>query len=351
MAITYHAGRRIQGTSTDFGTAGAGIPAVSGGWKEVGRTTLGSAGTTIDVSSIPDKRYYMVLVDHIASGSSQPDCRFNSDSGSNYSYRWSNDGSNGTSINQTNIKSSNGWNTSEFNVNYISNLASKEKLTCFFACSNRGAGAGTAPSRTEVANKWANTSDVISSMNYVNGAGGSFDTGTECVVLGFDPDDTHTTNFWEELASVELGSAGANIGSGTITAKKYLWIQTLIKPAAACNVKITFNSDTGSNYVDRYSYNGGADSTRTSQSNMSLDLSGNNALKFYNLFIVNNSANEKLIIGHSVDPTATGAGTAPDRAEHVAKWVNTSAQITDIDFDSTSGNYAAGSIIKVWGSD
>ena len=84
---------------------------------------------------------------------------------------------------------------------------------------------------------------------------------------------------------------------------------------------------------------------------MSLDLSGNNALKFYNLFIVNNSANEKLIIGHSVDPTATGAGTAPDRAEHVAKWVNTSAQITDIDFDSTSGNYAAGSIIKVWGSD
>ncbi len=35
MAITYHAGRRIQGTQADFD----GTPAVSGGWKELGRTT------------------------------------------------------------------------------------------------------------------------------------------------------------------------------------------------------------------------------------------------------------------------------------------------------------------------
>ena len=60
MATTYQAGRRIQGTSTDFGTDGAGISGVSGGWKEVGRTTLGSNTSTIDVSSIPDKRYYMI---------------------------------------------------------------------------------------------------------------------------------------------------------------------------------------------------------------------------------------------------------------------------------------------------
>ena len=40
MTVTYHSGRRIQGTQADFD----GTPAVSGGWKEVGRTTLGSAG-------------------------------------------------------------------------------------------------------------------------------------------------------------------------------------------------------------------------------------------------------------------------------------------------------------------
>ena len=59
MAITYHAGRRIQGTAADR----AEVPAVSGGWKEVGRTTLGSANQFIDVESLPDKRYYMMLLD------------------------------------------------------------------------------------------------------------------------------------------------------------------------------------------------------------------------------------------------------------------------------------------------
>jgi hypothetical protein len=30
-----------------------------GGWVELGRTTLGSAGDSISVASLPDKRYYM----------------------------------------------------------------------------------------------------------------------------------------------------------------------------------------------------------------------------------------------------------------------------------------------------
>jgi hypothetical protein len=37
--------------------------------------------------------------------------------------------------------------------------------------------------------------------------------------------------------------------------------------------------------------------------------------------------------------------------ENVGKWSNTSAQITEIDIDSTSGNFSSTSIIKVWGSD
>jgi hypothetical protein len=51
------------------------------------------------------------------------------------------------------------------------------------------------------------------------------------VVLGWDPADTHTSNFWEELASVDLsGGAATNIDSGTITAKniygfKYMQIR------------------------------------------------------------------------------------------------------------------------------
>jgi hypothetical protein len=70
------------------------------------------------------------------------------------------------------------------------------------------------------------------------------------------------------------------------------------------------------------------------------------------MFIINNSANEKLVIGHTVDQNTAGAGTAPDRLESVAKWANTSDQITEIDVTNTSGgSFDTGSIIKVWGSD
>ena len=86
MAITYHAGRRIQGTSTD-------ATAVSGGWKEIGRTTLGSSGDNISVASLPDKRYLMFLTYNTATGGSAIQrVRLNSDTGSNYARRNSWDG-------------------------------------------------------------------------------------------------------------------------------------------------------------------------------------------------------------------------------------------------------------------
>jgi len=79
MTISYHSGGRLQATSTDY-NSGAGIPAVSGGWKELARTTLGSAGDTISVASLADKRYYMVLVDKQNSGEASDTFRFNNDS-------------------------------------------------------------------------------------------------------------------------------------------------------------------------------------------------------------------------------------------------------------------------------
>jgi hypothetical protein len=55
--------------------------------------------------------------------------------------------------------------------------------------------------------KWANTSNPIDdSLNFKRSIKWRFCTGSEVVVLGWDPADTHTSNFWEELASVELGS-------------------------------------------------------------------------------------------------------------------------------------------------
>ena len=56
------------------------------------------------------------------------------------------------------------------------------------------------------------------------------------------------------------------------------------------------------------------------------------------------------MISHEVSQQDAGAANAtPSRNETVAKWANTSSQITRITTKDI-GTYAIGSIIKVWGS-
>ena len=328
-----------------------------GGWVEVGRTTLGSAGDDITVSSLPDKRYYMILSDLQDNGSSiSSQIRLGNssiDTGSNYAKRTSKaGGADATATSQSTIDVNTGFAASEdsFNITYIANKSNKEKLIQNWWTSN-AAGAGNAPYRIECAAKWANTSNSLDIFNNHNAEAGSYNTGSEAVVLGWDPADTHTTNFWEELASVNASGSSTNLSSGTITAKKYLWVQAYTSDVAG-DVNMTFNNVTTSTYARRYSTNGGSDNTGASAANLNnLIGAGNGTKTFGNCFIVNNSANEKLCMFHHIRQNAAGAGTAPTRMESVGKWANTSAQITEIDIDSTSGNFSSNSIIKVWGSD
>ena len=66
------------------------------------------------------------------------------------------------------------------------------------------------------------------------------------------------------------------------------------------------------------------------------------------IFIINNSANEKLLIIHQNAGGTAGAGNAPYRGEFVAKWANTSNQINIIGFGSGGSNtLSSTSIMKV----
>ena len=352
MAITYHSGRRLQGTQADFD----GTPAVSGGWKEVGRTTLGSANADITVSSLPDKRYYMYLVDgHRTSLTVDGFVRLGNgsvDTGSNYSRRLSSGGgSDSTVINQAGISD---WypSTGDLNfltVGYISNLSGNEKLIMDNKVTQNTAGASNAPNRIEQVGKWSNTSNPLDIVNF-NASSNTFASGSEVVVLGWDPADTHTTNFWEELASVSGTGSSTEISSGTISAKKYLWLQMWNDTGATSYTSMTFNNDTGSNYARRTSEDGSADSTAVSETAALIPPNVTGA-HFMNIFIINNSANEKLCMFSNVGGSSAGAGTVPLRSEGVFKWANTSAQITEIDMTSSSGNYTSNSILKVWGHD
>ena len=345
------------GLGNSLQTAQGGSGAV-GGWVELARTTLGSAGDSIDVTSLPDKRYYMFLTSDQNTGAVDYQITFNADTGTNYARRSEvNGGTDTTATTESNIYmlgSNSGGNGKPANfVGHISNLSGKEKLLQAHAVYQDTAGATTAPGRMADVGKWSNTSSAIDQITISNASAGSYSTGAELVVLGWDPADTHTTNFWEELASVN-GDGTGGFDTGTFTSKKYLWVQAYLDPSTSArnNFRVGNSTvDTGTNYTNRGSTDGGADSTETSVTIVRGNATSYSTPSFFNMFIINNSANEKLVIGHTVIQNTAGAGTAPNRIEFVSKWANTSNQIDIIEAFPSSGNYSTTSQIKVWGSD
>jgi hypothetical protein len=304
------------------------------------------------VTSLSDKRYYMYL-SHYTSNADGQRIEINSDTGSNYSQRFSTNGaSDSTGINQSNIVAGYGGSgLEEFNVGYIANKSDKEKLTQTFASSYGASGAGTAPNRRECTGKWANTSAAISSFDF-KPATSTFQSGAEVVVLGWDPADTHTTNFWEELASVDADGT-SNTLSASITSKKYLWVQCYAESSAGSISFRVGNTtlDSGTNYASRISSNGGAEDVTTGVDAMT-GLTSTTPI-FWNFFIINNSANEKLAINHVARQKNAGAANAPQRIEGVYKWANTSAQIDILGFVAADvgATVLSNSTMKIWGSD
>ena len=329
-----------------------------GGWIELGRTTLGATSDIIDVTSFSDKRYYMVLTNGINSGVLGLRTRVGTttiDTGSNYARRISNNGgADSTAINQS-FADLAGFDQAvpNFQVAYTANLSANEKLIQGWSINGQASGDATAPQRTEGVAKWVNTAAPLQSWRSYNASTGDFASGSEVVVLGWDPTDTHTTNFWEVLADVDLSTGIDNvIESGTFTAKKYLWIQfSYTVDGTNGNERFRFNADTAGNYSNRYSVNGAADSTQTGDAFIYARVQGNqNNTVFVNSFVINNSANEKLAITHNGYNNTDGAANAPIREEIVGKWANTAAQITSFDIIRSAGNFEKDSFLKVWGS-
>ncbi len=158
-------------------------------WEELGRTTLGSAGDTITVSSLPARKYLTVLWHCVSAVNNiQPVLRFNNDTGSNYSLTYSqNFGAVATLTSQTEISvasaSSQGVHVGEATV---SNFSSQRKMVRGRGASDASLGAANGSTTIEVIGKWANTSAQISRVDLVNLGAGDFASGSQLVVLGHD---------------------------------------------------------------------------------------------------------------------------------------------------------------------
>ncbi len=315
-------------------------------------STSGTPTLSESFSGLTAKPYMMVLGHVFSSGSINRLSRFNGDTGNNYANRYNDNGGSDTTSTSGNtlFTNSTGPQLSEFGVAHIINTADQEKLMVSHAIGQGGAGAGNDPERRENVGKWANTSDSITSVNGYNSDSGDYAVGSEVVVLGYDPDDTEGTSVWEELGSETISSDGDSFDL-TFTAKKYLWVQLWNVDSATGDMVMRFNNDSANNYAERYSDDGGSDSTNDTKGGIDSNygaLSGNTLANYH---IINKQDKEKLVIYEYAIANSAGAGNAPQRMEAVGKWANTSAQINRITVTCGGGNFDVGSTLKVWGFD
>lgn len=157
----------------------------------------------------------------------------------------------------------------------------------------------------------------------------------------------------EELGRTTLASPGDTITINPITAKKYLLVLGFFLPTGGTlSIRLRFNNDSGNNYAYRSSIDGGADSTTTSTSSSVVDQSNANVTHFTVCDIINVANQEKQVVEQIAGRGTAGAGNAPNRREIVAKWSNTSDQITRIDcINQGTGDFATGSEVVVLGHD
>ena len=173
----------INGKRLDFSFTG------EGGiwWEELGRTTLTGAGDTISVTGLAERKYLLIMVITSATGGTiNSRLRFNNDSANNYAERSSaNGGADGTAVSSSSMGLSATASTSDrFTTAYIRNIAAQEKLLYAQTIEQGTAGAGNAPARAEITDKWANTSAQITRVDAINTGTGDFAIGSEVIVLG-----------------------------------------------------------------------------------------------------------------------------------------------------------------------
>jgi len=347
--VEYLSGNRIQGSST-LTTA---PPQTS--WKELDRVTLTSAGDTLDTGTFTAKDNIMILENKIPTGNCRSKYQFNGDDDDNYAQRYSdNGGSESTFTTDPVIYAyQTGGTAKSFSVHSIINNSSQEKLLIGDIVENNSDGAGNEPNRRELVGKWANTSAQINRVKLFNDGSGSFDTGSELVILGCDNDEVDSgTNFWQELGSTELTSAGDDV-TVSFTAKKYLMVEAYMVGGSGNNFRNAWKLNgvsSGSTYAYRKSSNGGSDNTYTSRNLLEIGDQDQEHDSYQKLFIVNPSGKEKLGIMHAVREENDSASD-PSRTECALKWATTSGQITSITaHNDQSGNFGVGSYVKVWGA-
>ena len=158
---------------------------------------------------------------------------------------------------------------------------------------------------------------------------------------------------WSKNGTTTLSSAGDTVTVSSLTASEFN--TNLFHGVSSGNiqhrVKIGYTSlDSGNNYARRYSQNGGADGTGTSETIISSNVSVADIFAVH--YSINIGTEEKLFIIFTGEQGTAGAGNAPQRMETVAKWSNTSNQYDVIEINNgNTGDFDTGSNLTVLNGD
>ena len=355
MAIKYLAGDRLIGTAAER-TALSGAAAQS--WKELGRTTLGSAGTTISVTvAAKDNIMLLGFLDIAGSSISTVKMTFNSDTNDNYAVRRSaNFAADSTLVSQDGIDVGNVLALENFFTANIRNITTEEKLIETDVLEEGAAGSGTAPDTEVAISKWANTSAQITTITLTGT--NNFDTGSELIVLGMDDDEDGSsgTNFWQQIHLFE-GAAppqdtthGGNEDAGLFTPKKYLMIDIM---TTGGNDRFGYgflaNNWTGgavntntNDWCQRRDTNGSADTTTGGDYLNLHDTLDNGSTGYVRMLVYNPSNNGKQFIWRS-------AAVGNDRVVGFGKYSMTN-QLDRLGSIYTTGQHSW-ELLRIWGSD
>ena len=372
MAIKYLAGDRLIGTAAERTALTVGSQGANTSWKQLGRSTVTSGtATNMTTSTFTPKDNYVVLCDSIMSSDDQTIFHFGynnitDNQSGQYTRRMS---TNGASASASSGQAG-AWNTvdssdneREFSVTHIRDDGGTDS---YVNARCRGMDLGGATDSignvTESKAVWNYDSNRINILGTkVYGNDSVLAAGSEFIVLGMNDNEADSgTNFWQELASTTLDATATSISSGTFTAKRWLWVQFFRVPDGGQYADyIRFNDDSGSgNYHYKINDNRGSSYSNSSSDTGILTNETSQPTQYgHGTYWISNpsTAHCKGLIGEDIrsGDADMDSDTVNMVQEVYGKWENTADQITKITMHEggSGAGYAAGTMMKVWGSD
>lgn len=161
-------------------------PPLTSTYRQIGRTKLATPSNSIIVANLPKLKWLQILCDLRPSGVIDERIRFNNDSGLNYvSRRQVNGAADVLAPSLASIQlRAGGANSPHSDIIDVLNIATIEKAVYVSEQDNGSVGAANAPNVSYTVAKWSNVVDFITEVDIINVGAGTFDIGSEVIVLG-----------------------------------------------------------------------------------------------------------------------------------------------------------------------